>query len=193
MNRVLCVMIIFLLTLACQKGSGNNIPGAYSIQPDTLTPFNPIHSCADGIAGIVDGVHKLCDENFSLSFKSATIPGNYAVLYQATIDGVQKVGIAVSDNPNSEAFNLKIYFDASDIPTNPKNIDDPDLVIKVRDSSGNYVKQTSSGVTISFSKIDKDCTKGCIYQITSSGVIKTSGGDLDISGSYAINALDVRL
>jgi hypothetical protein len=178
MNRIIYVMIVFLLTMACQKGSGDNIPGAYSIQPDSLSPFSSIHSGSNGSIS-------LCDENFSISFNGART-GKYAVIYLATIDGVQKVGMALSDNPNSETFNLKIYFTASAIPTSPKSIDDADLDIKVKVGSNVYTKQASSGVTISFA----DQGSG-IYKITSSGTINTSGGSLDISGSYIINALNV--
>jgi hypothetical protein len=184
MNRIIYVMMVFLLTIACQKGSGDNIPGAYSIQQgsikeDKIKYYGPY-------------------ENFSLLLNSNTKSGKYAILYRATIDGVQKVGIAVSDDPNSTtSFNLKIYFDASEVPTAPKSINDADVIIKVSDGSTlyTYTRDTSPGVTISFEKTnpvpavpEPDYSYINIFKITFSGPINVAGANLDIS---TINALDL--
>ncbi len=98
MKKVLLIFILVFLLPSCNRDHGGGSDTSFRAKPNTLTKF--------GSSGT--------------SYKTNLDPGGtYAIIYNGPINGVNYVGIALSDNPDPEAtegYNLKIYFRAPSIP-----------------------------------------------------------------------------
>jgi hypothetical protein len=118
----------------------------------------------------------------------------YTIIYKGEISGTSYVGIAMSENPSdSNAFNLKIYFPSTSIPTIPIDInwDDPNSKIKVKESGSTFEFGGNNGsgtITLSFTYNSSDNTytiqSSNADQITLSGTGNTFSANLSIVALY---------
>ncbi len=177
------ILLIFAIFLTNCGGGGSGSSGDrdYRITPGSLTTF-------DSPGGTVD-------TEFLVDYGGAST-GNYSVIFNQTINGTDYVGIAVSDNPAAESFNMKIYFPGSSIPSGAKTITTGgDTVIKVYDGSGPYTSTDSQTINLTFTSSEVIETHGdsdssndttyTIYRIQSADTIGFDG-----TGSQ-ITAMDI--
>jgi hypothetical protein len=95
-KKIFALFIFALMISACDKSSSSSSDTSFRIKSGSLTKFA---SPTGTVYNIDLGTHT----------------GSYAIIFNHTINGTNYVGIACSNNPESETYNLKIYYAASSI------------------------------------------------------------------------------
>ncbi len=161
------VLFIVLLT-GCKKSSGGDDAGTYIAQPGTLTKYTT-NITSNTITYNGTG------------YNCTTAAQCYAVLYNANVNGVDYVGVAVSQDPSSTtAFNLKMYFQSSYIPSSI-TLDGSNCTFKVSLSGSTYT-YSSGSVTLNF----VDQGNGTYRITTAAGGVTLTGGGLTITEIIAL-------
>lgn len=159
------ILFIFALILAGCGGGGSGGSGDrdYRITPGSLTEFDS----PSGPGG---------DTDFSVNYGGVST-GNYAVIFNRTINGTDYVCIAVSDtsDPATETFNMKIYFPGSSIPVN-KAISPAGNNFIVIYSGGEHRGLTGATLNLTFASSENNGYT--IYNITSTDSINVDGTTL---------------
>jgi len=94
-KRIIILLIIAFVIPACDKSSHHDSDTSMRIKPGTLTKF--------------DTPAPTTETNFNTSIGS----GGYAIIYTGVINNNNYVGIGMSNNPDAETTNIKIYFQGS--------------------------------------------------------------------------------
>ncbi len=170
MKKLAPVLISVLIFLSCKGSSDSSSDTGFSIQKGDLTALTS---------------HK-SSTSFNFIFGGTTYSSGYAIIYSGTIASIDRVGIAVSTDPSSSsAFNLKIYFPASSIPSGNYALVHGTATIKVTTSDGIY-QNNSNDVTININTLDNSIYT--IYALSTITLEKLSGSgsgpatyDLDIT------------
>jgi hypothetical protein len=182
MKRALLALMI-LPFLYCNQGGGDSKKGSDFIytpgSTDKLTTGITSHDFTFG----------------GTTYNTCPSGQCYAIIYKGDVDGTSYVGIAMSENPSvANAFNLKIYFPSTSIPTTPLDInwDDPNSKIKISDSGSTYEFGGDLGtgtITLSFTYNSSDNT----YTILSANAnaITLDGTGDTFSANLSITALSV--
>lgn len=144
MKKILYLIIFLMIIMRCNDDkSSSSDEITFKIQPDSLSKFT------------------LSDMSYNITFDGVK-EGEFAIIYNNTVNGTSYVGIAVSDDPSDQNFNMKIYFEASSIPDS-KELNSGGDVIKV--AYGNSIYTYDSGdLTLAFNTQDD-----INYSISSSG------------------------
>ena len=132
-NLYIIFIISLLLSAACSdsSSSGSSNKG-FRINPETLTIDDKFNSPSVG---------------FEVDF-NGTKTVNYAVVFTGTISGTEYVGIAMSDDPSNENFNVKIYFQGSSFPSAAYEINSTNSTIKAIDSGETYIWKEGESLTV---------------------------------------------
>lgn len=146
----LIIGIIFLIS-RCGGSSSSDGDVGYELQPGGASYYT-------------------VGSSYDITFSGGNT-GNYAIIYNAEVNGVPYVGIAVDDDGDTAdgTFNVKIYFQASSIPSSI-TLDSSNSIIKVVKSSTSYTTMANS-ISLTFTKIDDN-----FYNITSSASSLTLNG-----------------
>jgi hypothetical protein len=173
MKKYALLLMMILTAFSCGSDSGGKGETGLSIKPGDLTPFS----------GLINKEY-----NINLGAPCASSTSCYAVIYNATVNGTEYVGIAVDSNPSvKNSFYLVMYFpNSGGIPTLPFVLDssNPDHKINYRQNGTTtiYPRDNSSGtLTLSFTD-NGDGT----YQIT-----RTAGSVTFNSGTSTLNSLTI--
>lgn len=111
--------------------------------------------------------------------------GTYAVIFQKEIDDINRIGIALTDDPYGTNFNLKIYFEGSSIP-DAGEITTNNATIIIKKDNIDYSEQ-SVALTLNF--VIEVRTKYTVYKISTASPLSINGNPLIINGE--ITALKV--
>ena len=127
------ILISILLSAACSdSSSSSSSTKGFILNPETLT---------------VDDKYNSPDVQFDIDF-DGTKTVNYAVVFTGGISDTDYVGIAMSDNPSSEAFNVKIYFQSSAFPATAYTINSTNSTIKVYYNNATYIWKDGESLTV---------------------------------------------
>jgi hypothetical protein len=98
--RKFFVFFIFVLIIsACNKDKDSSSDTSFRIKSGSLTKFNsPVPGTAT-----------------SYNINSSAHTGSYAIIFNSNINSTNYVGIACSNDPNAETYNLKIYYSSPSI------------------------------------------------------------------------------
>ncbi len=116
MKKFILFAALMIFATGCGAGGEGDGSTGFTITPGSVTEFT------------------IKAKSYNVSYTGVET-GNYAVVFLGTVDGENYVGIAVSNNPDSDtSFNLKMHFRANTIPASyTLDSDVPTDVITVRD------------------------------------------------------------
>lgn len=122
MKKSLCALFLSAFLVTCGQNTGTNVETGFKVTAGSLTANS---------VGLTSSVLNIGPTSINCS-GVPTVPTTqcYAVITTSVVNSVSYVAIAVQDDPTSPAFNLKIYFEASDIPTS-KALNASDVKIKL--------------------------------------------------------------
>ncbi|MFH0974844.1 MAG: hypothetical protein V1874_03580 [Spirochaetota bacterium] len=172
MKKIFVLFVFALLISACNKSSSDSSDTSFRMKPNTLTKFD----------SPVPGT----EMNYSTTLGS----GNYAIIYNGTINNENYVGISLSNNPDpegTESFNLKIYFQSSTIPSSFA-LTTTNCSITYKTGSNTYTVLSGGPLTLNFASAPATNTTYTIYTITSSGSISVGGNALSSLNINAVKA-----
>lgn len=158
------MIVILSLSMHCGSSSSSDGDVGYVLQPGGATAYTT-------------------GSGYTVDFGGAKT-GNYAVIYNAEINGVSYVGIAVDDDGDTSdnTFNIKIYFQSSGIPGSI-TLDNSNCTVKVTNTGTTYTLNDSFTLTITNTGVNN------IYSIKTTpdaNPITTTGGNLVINEIKAI-------
>ncbi|MDY6934258.1 MAG: hypothetical protein SVZ03_08560 [Spirochaetota bacterium] len=145
-NVISFILTLFIFTSCGSDESESTQLPLFKIQPGTLTKYT------------------LTSTSYNIIFNGAQRTGDIAIIDSISIDDQEYVGIAVSDDPSNESFNMKIYFYRNEndesAEISDKDLTDNDVVIKI-----NQVEYSLTGgsIILNFEYNESDGS----YRITS--------------------------
>ena len=150
MKKLTIIFVLILLICKCNNGSSSSSStNGLKLNPTTLPVTDEYYLKSPRTLNVN-----------TITFGSNNIQVNYAVIYAGTVNSIGYIGIAMSDDPSNQTFNLKIYYQGTSIPDSPIHMhgSDSDLTAKVKAISGGatYTWQSGSETLIfdSFIKTD---------------------------------------
>lgn len=144
-------------------------------------------SSSDGDVGYVlqpgGASYYTTGSSYNVNFLGAKT-GDYAVIYNAEVNGTPYVGIAIDEDgdPTNSGFTVKIYFQSSGIPGSI-TLDSSNCTVKVINSGTTYTLNDTFTLTITDTGVNN------IYSIKTTpdaDPITTTGGNLVINEIKAI-------
>jgi hypothetical protein len=166
MKKSLCALFLSAFLVTCGQNTGTSVETGFKVTAGSLTA-NTI-----GLTSV-----DLDFRGSTLSCTGAPTTQCYAVITTSTVNSVSYVAIAVQDNPSSPMFNLKIYFQATEIPAS-KNMTDTDVVVKFGNPPATQFQPISGTLVFNFNSLDNT------YTITLPG-----GANFFEGGSFQITNL----
>ncbi|MDY6933784.1 MAG: hypothetical protein SVZ03_06115 [Spirochaetota bacterium] len=152
MKKYLLIIAVVFIILGCGSDDSDSDPVlGFIIKADTLTKYDSSMS-------------------YNISLDSTDYTGSYAVIYNGSIGNTSYVGIALSDDPSNEGFNMKIYFESSSIGES-HSINDSNSTININDGGTTYTWGSGS-LTLSISTEDNST-----YTIGASGSATVNSGE----------------
>jgi hypothetical protein len=94
-KKIFVLFIFAVIISACDKSKSSSSDTSFRIKAGTLTKFVSPSSAGTNVNGT---------------------PYTYAIIYTGSINSTNYVGIAVTNDPESATY-IKVYFEASSIPT----------------------------------------------------------------------------
>ena len=169
MKKVILSLIFVFTLMGCNKSESDSLTTTgFKIQPDSLEKFSKPSEPPISY-----------NINFGDTNNTVEKTGDFAIIYAGVVNDKNYVGIAVSDNPTSDNFNLKIYFEVNQenvIPVSKALTPGTTDVIKVTTDNTYIYTYESGDLSLSFidTDIEIDGNTYTIYTITSSGTANLS-------------------
>ncbi|MBP7584670.1 MAG: hypothetical protein KBA61_11580 [Spirochaetes bacterium] len=171
MKKLLVVAGLVLFSLSCGGGSSSSGSGDYILQPGSLTTTT-------------------MNTNYDVSFAGGP-DGIYAVVYRGSVNGVNYVSISIDSDGNpsdNSGLNIKIYFEASSIPTSPitltKGLNGFSIKAKVDTTTYSVIDDSDNNITLTFEPVNSNN----IIRITASDTITMTGSPNQVLTINEINA-----
>ncbi len=140
MKKIFIISALIILICSCNdSGSSSKKSKGFSFNPETLTS---------------DDKYNVPSTANNITFGGSVVPVNYTILFSGTVNSAGYIGIAMSDNPLSQNFNLKIYFTGTSIPEAALSINSGNSKIKAVNGAETYIWQSGTLTFNSFTKND---------------------------------------